>query len=381
MRKALRQRKQVVPSVGGVDVAQAGRADITGTQQRSDAVVSSRVTRRLPPLPDGTGTGHSYSSLQQATVTNATFTLTPEGKGVATFEFCSLFPLPCEQRLSTPEATGANSSKVAASSVTESRQQAVSSPPTRADKAKRQTSSCFRGLKSFLQTASVIVAVTLLGNLVFSHLEVDTETQARADFTQRMLALRDRYNMTTADFEDILDQIGTPLEFDSDSQDRNWGATNSNSALFVFTIVSTIGYGNFAPQTDGGKIFLMAYAAFGIPIVTACVGNLASQFLGFVEWWAVAHMDLVTVAFNYYDTDGSGHLDEDEFFHALQDLQIRLSREEVRSVISWINDEGTRERPPLHSLSLLDRLLLCSVDRLLQRHRCCRRCSHCRRPV
>ena len=35
--------------------------------------------------------------------------------------------------------------------------------------------------------------------------------------------------MSAADFDDILDRIGTPLDFDPESEDRNWGATNSNS--------------------------------------------------------------------------------------------------------------------------------------------------------
>ena len=148
------------------------------------------------------------------------------------------------------------------------------------------------------------------------------------------ISLRDRYNMSDEDFDDILDLIGTPLEFDPDGEDRNWGASNSNSVLFVFTIVSTIGYGNFSPQTDGGKIFLMVYAALGIPIVGTCVGKLATQFLGFVEWWAVIHMDAVQTAFKFYDTNRNGLLDEDELFLGLQDLKIHLSREEVHELMT-----------------------------------------------
>ena len=99
-----------------------------------------------------------------------------------------------------------------------------------------------------------------------------------------------------------MDSIGTPLEFDPDSSERNWGVWNSNSALFVFTIVSTIGYGNFAPVTNGGKLFLMVYALIGIPIVGICVGILAAQFLGLLEYWAVMHMDLVETAFRVRTT-------------------------------------------------------------------------------
>ena len=39
-----------------------------------------------------------------------------------------------------------------------------------------------------------------------------------------------------------------------------------------------------APATDGGKIFLMVYALIGIPVVGVCVGVLASQLLGVLEY-------------------------------------------------------------------------------------------------
>jgi hypothetical protein len=331
MRKALRQRKQVTPDPGGLAIGIAGGVP----------------PRRLPPLPEGgdIGTGQPFSSIQQASITNATFTLTPEGSGVATFEFRSLFPLPSQQGATS---AGAGAREATPPPAVESgagahRRQGLSSrtpsPTTRVDKAKKQTTGCVKGLRTFLQTVSIIVTVTVLGNLVFSWLETETENQTRAQYTQHMLALRDKYNISSADFQDVLNRIGTPLHFDESSETRNWGVTNSNSALFVFTIVSTIGYGNIAPQTDSGKVFLMVYAAIGIPIVTTCVGSLAAQFLSFVEWWAVARMDVVETAFNFYDTDRSGQLDEDELFRALQDLQIHLSREEIRAVVG-LDDKG-----------------------------------------
>ena len=345
MRKALRQRKQVSPGVDPTEGAEAAAATNDGA-----AASPGSPPRRLPPIVPVTQSAQAYSAFQQASVTNATFTLSPEGKGVATFEFHSLSPL--------PQAGGGTAAAAAPSTPAETaekrrqrQQKSRATPQTRKDKAKAQTNQCMKGMRTFGQTAGIIVAVTLLGNLVFSKLEAETENRTRAEYTQHMLALRDRYNMSSADFQDILERIGTPLEFDPDGEERNWGATNSNSALFVFTIVSTIGYGNFAPQTDGGKIFLMVYAALGIPIVTTCVGNLAAQFLGFVEFWAVAHMDVVETAFNFYDTDSSGHLDEEEFFRALEDLQIHLSREEVKSIIEWFDDEGARAAATLHVTS------------------------------
>lgn len=44
-----------------------------------------------------------------------------------------------------------------------------------------------------------------------------------------------------------------------------WGPTTDTLYLFAFTIVSTIGYGTFAPKTAGGQIFTIFYA-----LVRAC---------------------------------------------------------------------------------------------------------------
>eukprot|EP00639_Heterosigma_akashiwo_P000048 CAMPEP_0194576706 /NCGR_PEP_ID=MMETSP0292-20121207/11741_1 /TAXON_ID=39354 /ORGANISM="Heterosigma akashiwo, Strain CCMP2393" /LENGTH=298 /DNA_ID=CAMNT_0039428863 /DNA_START=210 /DNA_END=1106 /DNA_ORIENTATION=+ len=41
--------------------------------------------------------------------------------------------------------------------------------------------------------------------------------------------------------------------------------TYSGAAFFAVTVMTTIGYGTFAPSTDGGKVFTIFYALFSIP--------------------------------------------------------------------------------------------------------------------
>ena len=38
-------------------------------------------------------------------------------------------------------------------------------------------------------------------------------------------------------------------------------------AVFSFSVISTIGYGNITPETPAGKLFTIFYALFGIPVV------------------------------------------------------------------------------------------------------------------
>ena len=39
-----------------------------------------------------------------------------------------------------------------------------------------------------------------------------------------------------------------------------WSPATSSLYLFAFTIISSIGYGNFAPVTESGQIFAIVYA-------------------------------------------------------------------------------------------------------------------------
>ena len=290
----------------------------------------------------------AMTTLNQATITNATFTLTPNGTGVATFEFRSLQPLEQSSRVQSPaaRATRSPASRPAPGSngngsLSGGGGKLATSRSHLASKAHRHVNAVMKGLRSAMISLGSIVAVTLVGSLVFSALEAESENADRQEYTAYMMRLNATYSMSSADFEELVDRFGTPLEFDPQSDERNWGVSNSNSFLFAFTIVSTIGYGNFAPVTDGGKLFLMVYALVGIPIVGTCVGVLASQLLKMLEHWAVMHMDVVEQAFKHYDVDDTGFLSREEFREALEDLDIFLTAAQFEQLVADTDDEGT----------------------------------------
>ncbi|MBK9050995.1 MAG: two pore domain potassium channel family protein [Chloroflexi bacterium] len=56
---------------------------------------------------------------------------------------------------------------------------------------------------------------------------------------------------------------------------EGWGWLDS----FYFTIITltTIGYGDFTPKTDGGKIFTMMYVFIGLGILLAFIDMVANQ--------------------------------------------------------------------------------------------------------
>ena len=41
----------------------------------------------------------------------------------------------------------------------------------------------------------------------------------------------------------------------------------SNAVFFAATIMTTVGYGNFTPQTPGGRLFTAFYAMFSVGLV------------------------------------------------------------------------------------------------------------------
>ena len=56
---------------------------------------------------------------------------------------------------------------------------------------------------------------------------------------------------------------------------EGWGWLDS----FYFTIITltTIGYGDFTPKTDGGKLFTMMYVFIGLGILLAFIDMVANQ--------------------------------------------------------------------------------------------------------
>ncbi|XP_034554075.1 potassium channel subfamily K member 5-like isoform X2 [Notolabrus celidotus] len=51
-----------------------------------------------------------------------------------------------------------------------------------------------------------------------------------------------------------------------------------NSVIFASTIVTTIGFGNVAPKTQGGRIFCILYGLCGIPLCLVWISQLGSFF-------------------------------------------------------------------------------------------------------
>lgn len=67
---------------------------------------------------------------------------------------------------------------------------------------------------------------------------------------------------------------GVTITGDKNRKPWDW----ANSVIFAATIVTTIGYGNVAPKTRGGRVFCILYGLCGIPLCLVWISDLGSFF-------------------------------------------------------------------------------------------------------
>ena len=112
------------------------------------------------------------------------------------------------------------------------------------------------------------------------------------------------------------------------------------SLLFSFTIITTIGYGTYPPLTRFGQLFVVLYALIGFPIAGLTLSSLAERTLYVLTWLSKVGQDKVVDAFNEFDQDGSGFLDKDEFFSAMETLGFSLTHQQMNEVWKKVDEDG-----------------------------------------
>ena len=182
------------------------------------------------------------------------------------------------------------------------------------------------GLLKAMKSMAAICAITLVGGVGLTVFEQDRENEDNASLQAEMFRLNASYGFSREDFATLFPDFrydsGEHVRFVSDTSDRHWGHLNPNTLLFSFTIVSTIGYGNFVPVTDGGKGFLIAFALLCIPLAAVFVASFAQTIIAGLQFLAIVRMRNLDQTFAKYDKDGSGTLDAEEFRFALEELGV-----------------------------------------------------------
>eukprot|EP00111_Clytia_hemisphaerica_P008598 TCONS_00025146-protein len=87
-------------------------------------------------------------------------------------------------------------------------------------------------------------------------------------------------NISTHDVNKISSVLQNIHSEFSESESESWTVTNA--VFFASTVVTTIGYGNMAPVTTGGRWFCVFYAIVGVPLTVmllALVGKIISKYI------------------------------------------------------------------------------------------------------
>ncbi|KAJ8004747.1 hypothetical protein DPEC_G00139500 [Dallia pectoralis] len=128
---------------------------------------------------------------------------------------------------------------------------------------------------------SGIIFYLSIGAAIFQILEEPNWKLATSKYVRQKEEILEMYPcLTKEDLNYILgvvsDAAGQGVTITGEKTYNNWDWTNS--VVFAATIVTTIGYGNVAPKTSGGRIFCILYGLCGIPLCLTWISELGSFF-------------------------------------------------------------------------------------------------------
>jgi len=129
-----------------------------------------------------------------------------------------------------------------------------------------------------------LVIFSAIGGGIFHSLEFDAERQeameiANATSTIAAMISNSMNSSQKKQLEAAFERVSQYLDRKQAAPALNnlhW--TMSGATFFSFTVLTTIGYGNFAPVTPGGKAFTCIFAMLGV-VVSAWVLNVV------IAWW------------------------------------------------------------------------------------------------
>ncbi|XP_066575161.1 potassium channel subfamily K member 4 [Amia ocellicauda] len=134
---------------------------------------------------------------------------------------------------------------------------------------------------TLLAILAAVLLYLVLGAVVFRTLEAPRETQTHSHVIQAksdFLGNHTCVNPFELDLliQEVADAVGSGVDPVSNASSFSSRWDLSSAFFFSGTIITTIGFGNISPKTEGGRIFCIFYALIGIPmfgILLAGVGD------------------------------------------------------------------------------------------------------------
>uniref|UniRef100_G1NR08 Potassium two pore domain channel subfamily K member 10 n=4 Tax=Galliformes TaxID=8976 RepID=G1NR08_MELGA len=143
----------------------------------------------------------------------------------------------------------------------------------------------------------VVVVYLVAGGLVFRALEQPFESRQKNTIAlEKADFLREHVCVTQLELETLIqhaidaDNAGVSPIGNSSNNSSHWDL--GSAFFFAGTVITTIGYGNIAPSTVGGKVFCILYAIFGIPLFGFLLAGIGDQ-LGTIFGKSIARVEKV----------------------------------------------------------------------------------------
>mmetsp|Transcript_12434 Transcript_12434/g.18563 ORF Transcript_12434/g.18563 Transcript_12434/m.18563 type:complete len:317 (+) Transcript_12434:54-1004(+) len=144
---------------------------------------------------------------------------------------------------------------------------------------------------NLIGTLIVTALYIIFGAACFYGLEHNHAVSSRKNFDSQKQELFQAAGFNTSQ-QSIVEELMTMAASERYSPYRSVWKTEApdeiwsygESLYFTLVTLSTVGYGDMSPQTDGGKVYLIFYTLIGIPMVVLVNLSLGGYVLAFVFW-------------------------------------------------------------------------------------------------
>ncbi|XP_070971290.1 potassium channel subfamily K member 2-like [Oncorhynchus clarkii lewisi] len=160
--------------------------------------------------------------------------------------------------------------------------------------------------KTVLAIFLLVVLYLVVGAAVFRALEQPHESAQRlAILNQKLEFLSTHTCVNHSHLEELVKQVVSAIRSGVNpagtltNHSSLWDL--SSSFFFAGTVITTIGFGNISPHTEGGRIFCIIYALLGIPLFGFLLAGVGDQ-LGTIFGKATARVEKMFVQWDVSQT-------------------------------------------------------------------------------
>ncbi|KAG8198979.1 hypothetical protein JTE90_001779 [Oedothorax gibbosus] len=136
---------------------------------------------------------------------------------------------------------------------------------------------------------AVYVLYLSLGAIIFVYLERKSEEEKRhaaltsSKLVRRMVEVLRKNNFSDGDIVRTFNAKHAVWEYNTNHVPVTWNLVYPEKVLFCLILITTIGYGNVAPETSLGKCLCIVYTFFGIPLNVTFMRLLSLKFRAYLQ--------------------------------------------------------------------------------------------------